>query len=607
MRQLLKRIFKREDTAQNYIKLCEEYNSLFDDFEPLNDEQLEAIEQQVIDSINFDGSYGLIIPNDTSDNLNISHSLQSHEEEKKLFPVIELYGKSKEILRKITFIEVRQTFLFLTLESKETREKIQALRVERDEKEREYVYLYNQEMWKRDDVKRAVSTIVREILSLGFIRTTLDKVSMSELQRHSYISGKSGSGKSELLKLLFYRLTKESHEKQSRSLMLLDPHGDLAKEVKNLHFFDSDRLVYIDPYFENGYTPIINPFELQETDELSIEKRCQELTETITEIVSEHGLSSQMKTILNPCISTLLRMKTATIKDLQTFMDDENNSHLVERGKASPLPNHRDFFNTSFYKTGYNPTKLSIYTKLQTLLNSYTFFQLVNGKSTVNLKEEINKGKVLIFSLSKGIIGTEVSNAMGRLIIAIIKSIALSRADGKHKRKPVYMFIDECQNYISPSIKVILQEARKYGLHLVLSNQIISDFSPPMKKAVLSNTAVKIAGKNNKDTRQAIAGEIGIKATDISELPKYHFFIKTDEMKEAQILKPKGFLLDTKGKFYLSKEQEKKQKAYLLEHYYTKIESKSSSNGGQKSIEERKQGRQEQTPDQYKSKPRFDI
>jgi len=466
---------------------------------------------------------------------------------------------------------------------------------------------YTMERERQEKAKKTIKDFVRKIQYKPYRPFEINKISLSELKKHSYITGKSGSGKSELLKLLFYRLAKESNEKKSRCLMLLDPHGDLAQECKNLHLFDSDRIIYIDPYFQKGYTPIINPFELSERDELSIEKRCQELTETITEIVSEQGLSSQMKTILNPCISTLLRMENATIKDLQTFMDDENNGHLVAKGKQSPLQNHRDFFNTSFHKTGYNPTKLSIYTKLQTLLNSYTFYKFTNGKSTIDLQAEINKGKVIIFNLSKGVIGTEVSNAIGRFIIAITKSIALSRADGKQKRKNIFLFIDECHNYISPSIKTILQEARKYGLHLVLSNQIISDFSPNMKKAILSNTAIKIAGKNNKDTRTAIASEIGIKATDISELPKYHFFIKSDDMQQAKILQPPTYLLDTKGRFYLTKEQQEKQKAYLLKMYYKKTETNDSSDRDQNDTEERKRGQQEQTPTNHKPKPRFDI
>jgi len=110
----------------------------------------------------------------------------------------------------------------------------------------------------------------------------------------------------------------------------------------------------------------------------------------------------------------------------------------------------------------------------------------------------MQKGNVLIFNLAKGHLGTETSHIFGRMLIAIIQSIAQSRINQPQKyRKDCFLFIDECHNFISPSIDTILKEARKFGLYLILANQNTSDIQPStLLSGLLNNTDVKLVGRN---------------------------------------------------------------------------------------------------------------
>src|SRR5512132_1552281 len=84
-------------------------------------------------------------------------------------------------------------------------------------------------------------------------------------QRHTYVLGKSGSGKSELLKLLVYGYLRKPG---SATVVVIDPHGDLAEEIARFkEHRSSDRLIYIDPYLDGsgGRMPTINPFALRDT------------------------------------------------------------------------------------------------------------------------------------------------------------------------------------------------------------------------------------------------------------------------------------------------------------------------------------------------------
>ena len=54
-------------------------------------------------------------------------------------------------------------------------------------------------------------------------------ISEEALRRHLYVVGKTGTGKTSLLKSIFLQLLE-----QERGVVLLDPHGDLAEELLDL-------------------------------------------------------------------------------------------------------------------------------------------------------------------------------------------------------------------------------------------------------------------------------------------------------------------------------------------------------------------------------------
>ena len=97
-------------------------------------------------------------------------------------------------------------------------------------------------------------------------------------------------------------------------------------------------------------------------------------------------------------------------------------------------------------------------------MNSHTFYNLVVGKSTVNLSKAMDEGKVVIFNLSKGRMGIETSEAFGRFLLVSLQCIAQRRAEIRQfsKRKSVFVFVDEFQNYITDSIRDLSRGLLKY-------------------------------------------------------------------------------------------------------------------------------------------------
>ncbi len=173
-------------------------------------------------------------------------------------------------------------------------------------------------------------------------------------------------------------------------------------------------------------------------------------------------------------------------------------------------------------------------------MNSEVFYNLTSsGISTINLEESVNNGKIVLFNLSKGKLGEEVSETFGRFIIAQLQSIAIRRAKLPPQfRKKIYLVIDEADTFLSGnSLNVILKETRKYGLHLVLCTQnlISGRDQEALKRNILNNTNVKIVGSNGQSTLNPMSKEIGTDIEELMKTKKHEFRIKSGDKKPIKI------------------------------------------------------------------------
>ncbi len=394
------------------------------------------------------------------------------------------------------------------------------------------------------------------------------QVPYSSLIKHAHVTGQTGKGKSEFLRLLFYALQDYSQKKKKYSLVLIDPHGDLAKKIKNSNLnTEHKRLIYFAPTLEKGYSPVINPLQLE--DKSLIEKTTEFIVEAFDELMRDQTLSDQMRTILTPCVYTLLNKGNSDLLELQKFM--MNDPSLIELGKRSPIKPHRDFFKYNFLgekgRDPYARTKNAIYVRIQNLLNSPKFYNMTKGKSTVNLRKALNGGKVVLFDLSG--LGGITKEAFGRFLMAKIKAIASDRERiPEERRKPTFVFIDECQNFITSSIEKTLSEMRKYGLHLILAHQYVEQLHE-LTYAVLANTDMKVVFENHESTLNRFSSYMGMSVKEMREgWKKYECYVKVGGRKTMKF-KPSSKLI-RKDKYKLTEEQEKELDRYMLDKYYRK-------------------------------------
>lgn len=208
------------------------------------------------------------------------------------------------------------------------------------------------------------------------------------------------------------------------------------------------------------------------------------------------------------------------------LLEDKHAGEYTRLGQASERPFEADFFTNEYLGNHHKGTKASLLTKLNSLLGNTRFYNATVGKSTVDLTKEMDSKKLVLLNLSKGTLGEDATEAIGRFIVAQLTCMALKRqSQDKDKRVPVHVLIDECQNFIGKSTETILAEARKYGLHLTLAQQIVGQgMQDELKKIVLGNTDIKMIGKTREDRTAANLMEKNI--TDLQDLNVGRFFCR---------------------------------------------------------------------------------
>jgi hypothetical protein len=110
-------------------------------------------------------------------------------------------------------------------------------------------------------------------------------------------------------------------------------------------------------------------------------------------------------------------------------------------------------------------------------------------KSTIDLEDIMNSGKILILNLSQGKLGEDNAALLGAMIITQIQLAAMNRAFMKEEdRRDFFLYVDEFQNFATSSFIKILSEARKYRLAITLANQYIDQLDVTIQKSIFGNT-----------------------------------------------------------------------------------------------------------------------
>jgi hypothetical protein len=364
--------------------------------------------------------------------------------------------------------------------------------------------------------KQAPKEVLGQPFVLG-INSNLGKETQVTLSdqfrlRHMHVIGGTGTGKSTLLLNMIVQ-----DVEQGRGIAVLDPHGDLIEEI--LTHIPDNRLkdvVLVDPS-DNEYPIGLNLLSAHSEGEKTI--LASDLVALFRRFSTSWG--DQMTSVLANAITAILESSTGgTLIDLRRI--------LVEPVFRSKFLQTVDDPSIHYYwKNEYPLLRANavapILTRLDTFLRPKLVRNMMAQKEGLDFRDIFNNQKVLLVKLSQGLIGEENSYLLGTLFVAKLNQAAQSRQNiSSDQRSPYYLYIDEFQNFITPSMSSILSGARKYGLGLVLAHQDLDQLArrdAELANSVISNPSIRVCFRcGDKDAAKLADGFSYFDSTDLQNL-----------------------------------------------------------------------------------------
>jgi hypothetical protein len=145
-------------------------------------------------------------------------------------------------------------------------------------------------------------------------------------------------------------------------------------------------------------------------------------------------------------------------------------------------------------------------------------------ESAFDFRKIMDEKKIFLANLSKGRLGDRNAQLLGLVLVSKFLAAAFSRIDTRGELPPFYLYIDEFQNFATPSIATILSEARKYRLSLTIAHQFIAQLEEDIRDAVIGNVGTKIAMRIGGTDAEFLEKQFApvFTAHDLENLPNYN-------------------------------------------------------------------------------------
>ena len=316
-----------------------------------------------------------------------------------------------------------------------------------------------------------------------------------------------------------------------KGVALLDPHGDTAEKI--LSFVPARRtndVIYFNPadmQFPIAYNPM---------DSCPEEKRFLVVSNMVKVFhrIWADSWGPQLEDILRHTLMAIMETEHPSLLCVQRMLDDDAYREQVAEKIKDPFVRH--FWLERFPKI-LKRDKDPVASNLNKIGQFLTVFLMRNilgqNKSSFNLREVMDKQKILICNLSKGRIGADNSALLGAMLIIQLSLAAMERQDmPEEERKDFYVFVDEFQNFATDSFADILSEARKYRLNLILAHQFIDqlDFrgSTLLRDAIIGNVGTFIVFRVGSTDAEFLENEFSpeFNITDLVNLGFGQVYIK---------------------------------------------------------------------------------
>lgn len=350
-------------------------------------------------------------------------------------------------------------------------------------------------------------------------------IKMEDRFRHIYSLGGSGSGKTVLMNNIMLQ-----DIEMGNGICFVDPHGEGVDDIlrripehrmKDVILFSpaiTDRplglnMLEFDPLKPTQKTLVIDTI-------FSIWDKLYDLKKTGGPMFENYMKNSMRLVMSHPeSGSTLMEIpKVLVDEDFRAFklaMCDE--------------PEVKDFWEKEATKAGGEASLENMVPYITSKLAPFVtndFIKPMVGQQTsaINWRMAMDNKKIILVSLSKGLIGEGSAYLVGMVIIGGLLMAGMGRSDGLKynedgttteitplERSPFFVYIDEMQNFLFDAIPKALEEIRKYKVGFYLAHQFIKQVvvqgDERIKDSIMANCATKFIYRCGSDDAKYLESE----------------------------------------------------------------------------------------------------
>jgi hypothetical protein len=326
--------------------------------------------------------------------------------------------------------------------------------------------------------------------------------SRHERERHLYIVGKSGSGKSTFL----YNLA-VGDILAGEGVAVIDPHGDLALDI--LDAIPRSRIndvCYLD------VTDAERPVGFNPATRIAPERRALAAAGIVSAFkhLWSDSWGPRLEHFLFHGVAALVSRRHATLIDLpRLYTDDNFREHAL---RSVPDLETVRFWREEFpsYAKAFRSEAVAPILNKAGQFTASPQLRLILGQVAprLDLAFAMNNRRIVIANLAKGAIGEQASNLLGSLLVSHLQLIAMERGSlPPHQRVPFFVHVDEFQTFSSDAFASLLSEARKFATHFALANQYTDQLPTAVRSAVIGNAGTLVVFRVGSSDADLLAPE----------------------------------------------------------------------------------------------------
>lgn len=354
------------------------------------------------------------------------------------------------------------------------------------------------------------------------------RLSDEDRRRHLYTVGQTGTGKSVLLENMALQDMLDG-----RGFAFIDPHGDAVERLISLVPKErTEDVIYFSPA-DMDHPLGLNLFEFQNPEQKDF--LIQEAINMLYKLYDP-----QHTGIIGPRYEHWFRNAALTLMsdpEGSTFIDIPklftDNRYAKQKLQHVTDQTVREFWEGEMAKTSdYHKSEILgwFVSKFGAFMSNEMMRNIIGQtKSSMDLRQVMDDGKILFVNLSKGRTGELNSKLLGMIFVMKFQAAAMSRAAiPEEHRRDFSLYVDEFQNFSTDSFATILSEARKYRLNLIVANQFITQLTEEIRDAVFGNVGSIIGlrvGANDADFLTKQFSPI-FETEDLVKLPNYNAVVR---------------------------------------------------------------------------------